>query len=209
MSRFIWPSVLIMTAAIVAIIMAWQPHVNAPGHTTGTKPSSTKTAAAHDVERPLVENSGTTEADSIDESRSPSPSSLSHAVPRRAASTPPDVPYLTPQPAAWIDLDLSQTTVGADFEERVIALAQDVIAQTTDLRVPKDASETTSVTAESMHPENVDVAPIPVPAASHPNWANAVAESDFRFRQLYGGRLWMEHHHQSHHLAAGNLPAEN
>lgn len=56
-------------------------------------------------------------------------------------------------------------------------------------------------------PSPVAGQPVPVPTTGHPNWANAVAESDFRFRQRYGGHVWMKHHIQSHHLAAGNLPA--
>lgn len=214
MSRFIWPSVLILTAAIVAILLARQPRIAAPGH-SGTKPIPIRLNSDHADER--YSSSGLTapfnERELQSASRAPlSPAPFSHppfhGVPGRAASAPPNVPYLTPQPAAWIDLDLSQIIVGAYFNERIIVLAQDVITQTTGLPVAMDESRKPPDVKNSPHAEDADFDLIPIPADSHPNWANAVAESDFRFRQLYGGRLWMAHHLQAHHLAAGNIPGD-
>lgn len=141
-------------------------------------------------------------------SRSPIPVSVSHAIPGRAANTTIDEPYLTPQPAAWIDLDLPKSMLGQGFDEHVVALAQDVITQTSDPLEPDETSPSSGRSEESQPSDNAVVDSGSASATLHPNWANAVAESDFRFRQFYGGHVWMMHHIQSHHLAAGNLPGE-
>lgn len=202
-----------MTAAIVAILLARQPHV-ASKVQIETQTVSTRMAPAHALERatPSGETASASTSRSQSASRTPlsrssfSPS-FSHAVPGRAASTPPDVPYLTPQPAAWIDLDLSHTVFDPGFDERILALARDIIEQTSEF--PEAAKSPTTLNVGEASAGNHAEYSLPVPADSHPNWANAVAESDFRFRQFYGGRLWMQHHHHSHHLAAGNLPADD
>lgn len=107
-----------------------------------------------------------------------------HGVPGRTAITAEQGSYLTPQPAAWIDLGDPELPNNGNFTEHVTTLAEEAVTRL----------------AESGH--------TPGTPEYQALQAEVTADADFRMRQIYGGHVWMAHHIHSHHLAAGNLPPE-
>lgn len=109
--------------------------------------------------------------------------SSSHGIPGRAAVPRETGPYQTPRAAASVDLGLTENETAPGFDSFADSLAA-------DLQQAADPLES----AADLQAANI--------------MASAIADADFRMRQLYGGHVWMRHHIHAHHMAAGQLPAQ-